>query len=41
MKELLIIGGIILVCFWVISSVIFLAYLIKDLIEEAKRDKYY
>ncbi len=41
MKELLIIGGITLVCFWVISSVIFIACLIKELLEEAKKDKYY
>jgi len=41
MKELLIIAGISLVCFWVISSVIFLACLIKELLEEAKEDKYY
>ena len=41
MKELLIIAGISLVCFWAISSVIFVAYLIKDLLEEAKKDKYY
>jgi len=41
MKELLIIGGITLICFWVISSVIFIAHLIKDLLEEAKEDKYY
>jgi len=41
MKELLIIGGITLVCFWAISSVIFIACLIKELLEEAKKDKYY
>ena len=41
MKEILIIGGITLICFWVISSVIFVISLIKDLLEEAKEDKYY
>ena len=41
MKELLIIAGISLVCFWVISSVIFVACLIKDMLKEMKEDKYY
>ena len=41
MKEILIIGGITLICFWVVSVVIFVICLIKDLLEEAKEDKYY
>ena len=41
MKEILIIGGITLVCFWVVSVVIFTICLIKDLLEEMKEDKYY
>ncbi len=41
MKEILIIGGITLVSFWVVSVVIFVICLIKDLLQEMKEDKYY
>ena len=41
MKEVLIIGGVILVSFWAISVVVFVACLIKDMLEEMKEDKYY
>ena len=41
MKEILIIAGVSLVCFWVVSVVIFVICLIKDLLEESKEDKYY
>jgi hypothetical protein len=37
----LIIGGITLICFWIVSVVIFSICLIKDLLEEMKKDKYY
>jgi hypothetical protein len=41
MKELLIIGGVTLLCFWVVSVVMFVLCLIKDLLEEMKEDKYH
>ena len=41
MKEVLIIGGVILVCFWAISVVVFLGCLLKDMLEETKEDEHY
>ena len=38
MKEVLIIGGVILISFWAISVVVFLGCLLKDMLEEQDKD---
>jgi len=40
MKELLILGGVCLACFWSVSVVVFCASLVKDLLEDMNENNH-